>query len=363
MKVLVLAQNDSNNIIISNVVKELLKRNSEVRIFSHLTDIKSIRMFCELGLTVSNCDNLTEESIEWCDIILSAMRAHINFNRLGEKIFAQKYIFVYNHYIDDTWYTPGADFMFTCGYTRNMRHMEDCARMAIGCPKNDRNNSMRTLNIENNILFIDSGHYPFSHKGKVQVADMLIDICKKFPNYTLTIKPRFLLTDTNLLHANYDHIYTLLDERSNGKIPDNLIMLNEHKDMQDLLDSCCCALMLCTSAYVDAALRGKNMVIVKGIDNEDKFELRNDIEYKNIFELRESSGCVVDIKDVLDYLPNGIPCNQEHLNQLVAYRTKVSEKMVNVMEYIHNSFLLKDELPDIQEYDYEIGRASCRERV
>lgn len=353
MRVLVIANNDSDNLMISNVLYELQRRGHELKIFTHIHDEKSIRMFYDLGVSIQPIASLTNSAIKWADCILSALRAHIQLGALKEKAFCEKYIFVYNNYIDSHWSTPGADFMFTCGTSRKPFHPEDCPSMPIGCPKNDHVSRSSAPADSKRILFIDSGHYPFSHLGKVQIADMLLDICNHYPDYELVIKPRFLPTDQNMLHANLEHLYTLLKERSAGNLPSNLVLLREHLDMQELLDQCRCAMMLCSSAYIDAALRGRNIIIIKGIDNEDKHDLRNDIEYKNIYELRERSGCVVDYREVIRYLPNGLKCDEKHLDEVVAYRENASGRMVDVMEHIFVNYLSKGKFPKIQQYDYE----------
>lgn len=353
MRVLILAGNDSDNIMIDNVLVELQARKHELKIFAISTDEKSIRMFTKLNIPIYHINAIKQKDFYWADCIFSALRSHTNIGALGDNIFCKKYIFVYNHYIENHWFTPGADFMFTCGEIRKPVHLEDCPYMPIGCPKNDH--LPITLKSENihNILFIDSGHFPFSHIGKSQVANMLLKICYAYPNYTLTIKPRFLPSDSNLLHANTEHLYDVIEKLCNGHLPDNLILLQRHCDMQELLDQCCCAVMLTSSAYVDAALRKKNILIVEGLDNEEKYELRNEIEYKNIYDLRRKSGCVVHYRDILKYLPKGLPCSQEHLNALVKYKSNASHKIVDVMEFIYVQFLKKGIFPSINAYSYE----------
>lgn len=137
MKVLVWAHNDSDNLMISNILKELNRRGHKLRIFAYFLDEKSIRMFVELKVKISHISTMTEKDLKWADCIFTALRAHISIETLRDRIFVKKYIFVYNNYLDNTWFTPGADFMFTSGNERKMKHLEDCARMAVGCPKND----------------------------------------------------------------------------------------------------------------------------------------------------------------------------------------------------------------------------------
>ncbi len=352
MRVLVLAANDSDNIMIANTLFELERRGHELKIFSKYTDFKTVRMFNGLTAEIHIQKELTEKDLAWADCILSALRAHIDLP--DDKIFCKKYIFVYNNYMDSHWQTPGADFMFTTGYTRNPRHKEDCAFMPIGCPKNDHIQSLGNPGELKTLLFIDSGHYPFGSKGKHQVANMLLDICRTFPDYKLVVKPRFLPGDTNMLHSNREHIYMICWELTNGHLPENLILPDKQTDMQEMLDQCHCAIVMASTAFVDVALRGKNLIIVKGIESEDTWDLRNDVEWEKQYELREQTGCVVDYRDVMQYLPHGIKCDENYLNQLVAYRTGASVRMADVMEYIHNEFLSNGVFPRIAEYRYEI---------
>lgn len=355
MKILVLAANDSDNIMIANVLFELERRGHELRIFSKYTDTKTVRMFNGLAAQIFPKKTLAEKDFDWADCILSALRAHIELP--DDKIFFKKYIFVYNNYMDSHWHTPGADFMFTTGYTRNPPHKEDCAFMAVGCPKNDHIQNLAEAADAKTLLFIDSGHYPFGSKGKHQVAKMLLDICRTYSDYKLMVKPRFLPGDVNMLHANREHIYSILQELTNGDLPENLILPDRQTDMQEMLDQCHCAIVMASTAFVDAALRGKNLIIVKGIDSEDTWDLRNDVEWKKQYELRENTGCVVDYQNVLQYLPHGIKCSETYLDQLVAYRIGASRRIADVMEHIHDKFLSKGVFPQLKEYRYETYRA------
>lgn len=351
MRILVLAANDSDNIMIANILFELEHRGHVLQIFSQYTDTKTVRMFSSLSARPLPTSKLTQKDIEQADCILSALRAHVDLP--DDKIFSKKYIFVYNNYMDSHWHTPGADFMFTTGYTRNPHHKEDCAFMAVGCPKNDHISGLTGQEESKTLLFIDSGHYPFGSKGKHQIAKLLLNICKAYPNYKLVVKPRFLPDDINMLHANREHIYSICQELTDGSLPENLILPDTQTDMQEMLDQCHCAIVMASTAFVDAALRGKNLVIIKGIDSEDKWDLRNKVEWEKQYELREKTGCVVDYKDVLQYLPHGIKCNEAYLEQLVAYRTGASGRIVDVMEHIHDKFLCQGVFPQIKEYRYE----------
>lgn len=359
MNILFFAGNDSDNIQTINIIRTLLKRGHALKIFSQHIDEHSLRMFS--GMPVQEITELNNETIGWADCIFRAHPLYAS-GFLGNSTMAEKYTYIYSPYLDNHWHTCGGDFMFTCGTSRHPNHEEVCARMAVGCPKNDTVsfNSKASSDGRKMFLFIDSGHYPFSHLGKRQVAELLVKICERYPDFTLKVKPRFLPNDTNLVHANFDHLYDVIREVNNGVVPENMILPMEHIDMQEAIDESCCVILLCSSAYIDVALRGKNMIIVNGVDNEDKYDLRNDIEYKNIYALREESGCMVDISEVLDYLPYGKRCLEEHLRNVVAYTENASERIVDVMEYIHTDFISKGVFPKAQSYDYENLRTAIQ---
>ena len=94
MNVLVMANNDSDNLMIANVLLELQNRGHSLRIFSHHVDEKSIRMFRELNVSICHMRELTDEDIEWADSIFSALRAHINLAALGEKVLLLKWLII-----------------------------------------------------------------------------------------------------------------------------------------------------------------------------------------------------------------------------------------------------------------------------
>ena len=58
MNVLVLTNNDSDNLMIVNVLFELQNRGHQLKIFAHKTDEKSIRMFYGLDSSVQSSNKI-----------------------------------------------------------------------------------------------------------------------------------------------------------------------------------------------------------------------------------------------------------------------------------------------------------------
>ena len=349
MNILVIASVDATNLSIQNVVREFIERGHKVDVYGRFMDYKSIRMFSELGLEVKPVTQLSKATVKKYDVAFCGTDA-MNILR-----WYDIYVFNYNFIFINSWPTEGSDFMFTICNERPMRCHEDCATMPVGNPKNDTRTFMRTN--EKQILYIDAGHTPFGTVGKQRVARMLLEASERFPEYQIVVKPRWLLSDKrNRTHWNKDHIYALLNELADGKLPPNLVLLDRHRDLQELIDESVSVITTSYSCYLDAALRSKGVLIVGGLDSEDKYEVRKNVLEKQHIDLAEDTGCLVDVSEICDYLPYGKMCSEAHLEKLIPYRTGASERIVDVMEWVYENYLSKGLFPEIKPYSYETYR-------
>ncbi len=343
MKILVVTWVDAANLAIENIVREMLARGHQVEVYAFFTDYKNIRMFSNQGIPIHPARELTERVVRKFDIAFateSAMRGLRHFNI---------YTFSYNN-IPDTWVSDGSDFMFTMVRDRRLRWEEDCARMPLGVAKNDTPKACE--DVKKQILFIDAGHNPYGEKGKRQVANMLLDICEKFPDYNLVIKPRWLPKELKeQTHRTNLHLYHVLEEMSNHALPDNLVLTNEHRDLQEMIDESVSVITTSVSCYLDIALRGKGCIVVDELDSEEAFDTWR--SFQNIYQSARESGCCVPYQDVIKYLPMGIQCDPAHLNKQIPYTSGVSGRVVEVMEYIYKNYLCQGKYPAIRTYDYE----------
>lgn len=341
MRVLVATWIDAANLSIENIVKELVARGHQLEIYAHYMDSKSIRMFTELNIPIHDAKALNPKIIRKFDLAFTAESA------MRALKFSDIYAFSYNN-IPDTLVTDGSDFMFTMVKDRNLRWREDCATMPIGIAKNDAPKVCEKP--KNQFLYIDAGHNPFGEEAKLRVAGMLLNICRNFPNHKLVIKPRWLPGDNKQAHRSGLHIYEMLRKVANGALPDNLVLLEEHRNLQNLIDESVSVITTSVSCYLDVAARDKGCIVVDGLGGEEAFGTRTPLH--NIYVSARESGCCVNYQDVLCHLPNGILCNPSHFQKRIAYKDGVSKRIVDVMEYIFENYLKKGKYPAIQEYDY-----------
>ena len=346
MKVLTLSFNDGDNLAIENVLHELEARGHEITIFARYQDENSIRMFHGLRAEIKSIKELTPETAREFDF------GFCSVNMMVHVKFLDIYFFVYSQYYKEFFMTDGADFLFAYRNGAMPRCSYRCATMQVGDSKNDHV-PVAPVESSKQILFIDCGHIPFGRKGKEQVADMLLDICREHPDYELCVKPRWLRgIAVNYTHKNTEHLYTVIEERCGGNLPANLNMLNEHKNLQELIDASISVVTLYTTAIADVLLRGKGLVIASGWDCEDKWDARYmDIEYQR--EFFSKSGCMVNYRDVKKYLPEGLHARQEFEQMLFCCKTGASKHMVEVMEYVYENFLVRGVYPEAIDYSYE----------
>lgn len=352
MRILVVTAHDAVNLSIENVVKEFLNRGHKVGIYAKRMEHRHIRMFENLNLSIKPVSALNQNEIKKYDCAFCPMDGVDNLT------FYDIYIFSYNFIFNNRWATAGGDFMFVQTENRPIIQWEDCARMAVGSPKNDT--PVNEAVSDNTILFIDTGHYPFGLEGKTQLANSLLKICKKVPNYKIIVKPRWLPDENNTIHTSKIHLYNIILEICEGDIPDNLELLYEHRDMQELIDKSVTVITPGSSAYLDAALRGKRILILNGFTSDNSYDIRIDTVWKQQFKDMDDSGCVINFKEIEQYLPYGLKCREEHLNRAVTYRENVSSKIVDVVEYIYSQFLTRKKFPSITVYDFRDYKVSMK---
>lgn len=345
MRILVVTAHDAVNLSIENIVREFVKRGHEVEIYALEFDYRHIRMFIDLGIPIKPISSFMDADVVRFDCAFCPMDA------VERLMFFDIYIFSYNFIFTNRWTSAGGDFMFIQTENRPIANWEDCARMAVGSPKND---FLPLKGIEEKIfLYIDTGHYPFGYSGKLQIAETLISICHNFPDYELVVKPRWLPDEKNHVHLNRIHLYNVLDKITGGVLPKNLRLLYEHQDMNKLIDRSKTVILPGSTSYLDVAMRGKNFLILDGFSSEDTFDLRIDkVWNKQIDEMR-GTGCVIDYRQVLKYLPDGRRCREEYLDNVVAFRSGVSNRVVDVVEHIFEHILSKNFLPKITNYNFE----------
>ena len=239
MNVLVILFMDVYNFTAVNIVREMLNRNYQIDVYSLRMEHMHIRMFHSVDVEVKDFTDLSIAQADQYDFIYSA----ISIQALPREWWSvDKYIF---HFTTTPYDEPGGygDYTFT---QRDMNHIlipsdptiEQVKRlqaspgMVSGNPKYDHDES--DLKDERHILFVDASHTPDSKAGKMEEAQMLLYLAYKMPDYKLIIKPRYFKEDHIVTHTNRVFLDDCIRKLSNGDLPKNMVMLQEHVDLEEI---------------------------------------------------------------------------------------------------------------------------------
>ena len=361
MKILMISEKDAANTSLNVIAKAFREEGHKVSIYAPFGSDNVLREFKASNQEIHNFAELTEEVVSDFDVIFSSV---FSLKWIYDKgLFGvKKYIFTHDYLLHGEM-TYGGDFAFATSLNNTAspyQQLLDYGKMGIGEPKYD--SLINSINVESNkLLFIDSGHYPFGTEGRIALAETLLKICGDFPEYELCVKPRFLPSDGTITHYNGVHLYDAIQDVAGGLIPDNLVLLREHRDLQELINASRTVICMYTTAYISASLAGKGLVILEGLPNDDCFDQRN--RRKLIFRDRmKSSGALVNYKEVCNVLPDGIRCAESHMDEFLRQKENVAYKIVEVVTSIYSRFLKQDKFPLNSQYEYQVGCDNITER-
>lgn len=353
MKVLVILHRDVYNIPTYHIVKEMLNRKYEIDFYAVFMNHNHLRMFDDLKINIQNISKMTTDVIDQYDFVYSA----IGLRGIPQIFDIKKYIFSFSTaYMDDI--INYGDYTFT---QRDFGiHLQDYyyaidinneikskPGLVVGNPKFDFDYSKLNKIDDRKILFIDAGHFPFGKNGKMEEAKMLLDIAKKFPEYQIVIKPRFLPEDSNVTHRNKVHLYNCINEVADNNIPSNLHCLYQHVDLEELVRTSRLVITPdLTTSYLDIVRYDKAGLIATGLPSEYTLTHNKD-HIKRFKNIEQRSGLCVYYKDICNYIPQGKKCNKEHIIEMGLDKRNVSMRIVDTMEKLYRDYISKNRYPSL----------------
>lgn len=363
MDIAVIFRKDTDNFTMALLIREFIKRGHSVAGFALYFDRNHLYMLDGIDLPIRPAGDLNRELLEQYDILLSYTGVYKDMHWLMD---TDIYVISYdNDYYDEP--LIGTDLLLERGVGWRPElpcgKRAECARLVVGEPKHDTWSVKDIKENPKELLFIDSGHYPFGKEGKQAAAHFILEACRRFPDYHITVKPRFLKGDKSVTHQNMLFLYDFIEEEAGGTLPDNLLLLREHHTLERLIAAAHTVITMYTTAYIDAAAQGKPLVILDNLPNEEHPELRIKTHWTPAREIMKGSGCLVDYRKALQYLPDGIPCRQEHLRKHIYSRGNVNEKFVASIEWLWEHYISMGKYPAPDHYFYDRLEGAVKQTV
>lgn len=349
MKVLMITEKDAANISLACIANKFIKLGNHVDIYAPYFEAQ---LLCHFDKSINSApiSELTKNTVDNCDIIFCSTLSGIY---LPEFVFmAHKPVFTHN-YLMNRQINWGGDICFAptkqtvkSDYDEYLNY----SYIGIGEPKYDDVKNIK--NTEKRFLFIDSGHYPFSYEGKKELARTLLHICQRYPDYEMIIKPRFLPGDRVITHRNNIHIYDVIRQEAEGKLPSNLVMLNYHEDLDLLISKSSTVICMYTTAFVGAVLAGKGLIVLENLKTTDVYDIRHKTYMRNRENIA-ASGALIDYKHVDRLLPEGAKGTDEYLDFLLDEKDNVADKICETCKYLYDEFYRKGLFPEKIDSTYK----------
>lgn len=364
MKVLFILSKDVYNIPAVKIAEEMLCRGYQINFYGEYLDHIHLRMFEKLKVLIQPISDLNIDSIINYDFVYSARTLEaLPYSLLN----IRKYIF---HFTTTPFDGPNGygDFTFTQRDMKlyfqdeqyismeKIKEIKSYPGKAVGNPKYDYTIEKKQINKQ--ILFVDASHFPFGEKGKMEEAQMLLDIAEKLPEYKLVIKPRFFHQDKNVTHRNEIHLYDCLKQLTEDSIPSNIECIEQHVDLgEKVMESEIIITPDMTSTYLDIGVFNKKGLIASGLPNNEDSLICNPGHIKRFCNIAQRSGLCVPYTEILKFLPEGKVFNEQHKIEMGINKKNVSKNIVDIIEQIYKQFIKIDVYPGIEEkteYDQSI---------
>lgn len=357
MRILFILRFPSQNKYLANIIREFEKKGHKAACY-YFNDrmAANIEEYKKLKCEFLPGERLTAKAVRNFDVAFTG--GTMNTRSLYDLISSNVYLFSYTGHVTHFERQCVTDFTFLPHSNLSFDYKRKAAYMPIGFPFVADSPNNRLLQSKKRFLYLDSGHMPFSSKGKIQIARLLLDICKNFPDYELCVKPRFLPNE-RMTHQNLLHIYDVIGNLTKGKFPQNMNLLEKHHSLSDLISCSDVVLSLYTTAIIDALLQDKPLITIAGYETCNDVSLSE--KYVSMLEKwHDETGCVARLDEVIKHLPNGIKCKDEFLLKYLPYKDDASKRIADVVEYIHENFLVTGRIPKIGTYNYEDYKETIR---
>ena len=359
MKVLFVASTDSYNFSLPPLAHKFMERGHRVKVLLTQQGDEHNRMFYGSGLPYEFYEG-EFESPEQCDVaVYQALQNPVLLKAL-EKHRVFRISMVY-HLVPPQ-YVLGEGFAnahLTFCFGESFRESQIAngvyhELVPIGSPQHDELVELsETEENSKTILFLEQHFYPAGNEGKSQLADMLLDAAKRLSDYRIVVKPRTIPSELKLAKHKAAHIYDFIQARCEGHVPDNLILLEEHLDLNALTAKATVVATTFSTAAFPAILLNKPVVFVSGFATEDT-EFYNRKVIESYYDGLRETGCVVDFRGFVAHLPQTAPVPKMVRDRLYYnYDGKASDRIVTMTEFLYQNVIERDIVPPILGLSYD----------
>jgi len=232
----------------------------------------------------------------------------------------------------------------------------------IGSPQYD-DIATRPDSNEKTLLFLDQHFYPAGDDGKKQIANTLLETATENPDYQVVVKPRTLPEYQSQSKHKSRHLYDYIKELSNGVIPENLVLLEEHKNLLSLIEQSSVVATTFSTAIYPCLVINKPVIWVNGFNSRDIHYYNNNV-IKSYYSQYEDTGNVVHYSMLKDSLDKAYSVKAELVNDVIYCADgKAGERIIEVLEYLNEKILINKLFLPVLDLTYDNYKQKITEYV
>lgn len=323
--ILYILSSDAENLSLVMHYGKLLEKGYLIDCYAPRKDHLSLYPFMKIGESFSYVSDLSAECLAEYKMIICG-RNCFDIPE-AELLLDYKGVIV----ADDTCFYEGhsvyGDFVCVCG-EYNYRNVPEFLKnntFITGCIKADYSNVSASEiwkkignQYKQKVLFIESGHFPFGREGREKLAREFCRMVLEHPTTFFVVKPRFLKDEVMCAkHRNADHLYKYIYAECLDGIPENMLLLDTHENMNELVygaDICMCTYC---SAHIEVVYAKKKLMNICDVPSEETadFSANRFAQITKIIDLAECNVLVDELSESLEKASYASEKYQKAVNQ------------------------------------------------
>jgi len=346
MTILFMATFDSMNYVFVNLILALKENGHRCIVVTRdVDDYMNNKMFIENNIAINSIKDISYDILTELDIAFVTPTIG-GYNKLIKKIQTRNVFTIsFANLFSSVVIRGYPDLVCSIGINKFQEMKENGLSynmIAIGNPQYDsliqKANKTKVSNEPiKKVLIIEQGGYPFGEKGKRILGQVFMSMAITHPEMEFIIKPRFLPDEKASLHAPSEHVYDFLE----GK-PDNLIPLTKATILEDIIEEYDAVITTWSTAYLEAAIMKKPLLLIEGLPSEDVFDVRS-VRIRDAYEQLRKTGCVVHYTSILKGELKFRLVDDKYLSdEVYGADSSCCDRIIHLLEKIYEHFISKD---------------------
>lgn len=303
MNLLFVSGYDSMNYTLAECAAEARRRgHGALVVVRDAADRENYGMFTRRGIPTVSVGDFDCRSLDRIDIVVTSPVKPYYYRALFDEIHARGlFVIAFAALFSSVVMREYPDLVLCLGEAKKEefdRYALKYSCISVGNPQYDALPDHRRSRKEDpdrirRVLIVDQGGYPYGRKGKEQLAQTLKAIARNDPGRIYEIKRRYSGKKvSSRTHAVSESLADFMTD-----LPENLRFLGTDQELEELLGVYDAMITTWSTAFVDALVMDLPLVLISGLDSEDRFDVRAQRIDEAYEDLRQT-GCVRDYRDL-----------------------------------------------------------------